>query len=133
HAPRNRAGAPRATRHHSRPRASACARSSYRATSPWIVTNPGRRRLRCRAHAAVDPAGGRPPPRTARNRARDVEMTGARPSRRQRARYAHPWRNAMQYLLMIYSDENQWGTLSKAQQEQGLAAYMAYTEALRKA
>ena len=39
----------------------------------------------------------------------------------------------MQYLLMLYSDENGWKEMSKAQQEQGYAAYMAYTEALKKA
>jgi hypothetical protein len=39
----------------------------------------------------------------------------------------------MEYLLMIYSEEGGWAKLSKAQQEQGLAAYTAYTEALKKA
>ena len=36
----------------------------------------------------------------------------------------------MQYLLMLYVDEAGWSTLSKAEQEQGTAAYMAYAEAL---
>jgi hypothetical protein len=39
----------------------------------------------------------------------------------------------MQYLLMLYVNEAGWPKLSKAEQEQGLAAYTAYTEALTKA
>jgi hypothetical protein len=39
----------------------------------------------------------------------------------------------MQYLLMLYSDESQWGRMTEAEQHQGMAAYMAYTEALKKA
>jgi hypothetical protein len=39
----------------------------------------------------------------------------------------------MQYLLMLYSDESQWGRMAEAEQQQGMAAYMAYTEALKKA
>ncbi len=39
----------------------------------------------------------------------------------------------MEYLLMIYSDETRWPTMSKEQQQQGIAAYNAYTEALKKA
>ncbi len=39
----------------------------------------------------------------------------------------------MQYLLMLYLNEGGWLKLSKAEQEQGVAAYTAYTEALRKA
>jgi hypothetical protein len=39
----------------------------------------------------------------------------------------------MQYLLMLYADENGWKEMSKTQQEQGYAAYMAYSEALKKA
>lgn len=39
----------------------------------------------------------------------------------------------MQYLLMLYVNEAGWSTMTKAEQEQGLAAYMAYTEALSKA
>ena len=39
----------------------------------------------------------------------------------------------MEYLLMIYSEEGGWAKMPKAQQEQGLAAYAAYTEALKKA
>ena len=38
----------------------------------------------------------------------------------------------MQYLLMLYVDEGGFGKLSKAEQEQGVAAYVAYTEALTK-
>ncbi|MCU1241612.1 MAG: hypothetical protein JWO71_2338 [Candidatus Acidoferrum typicum] len=39
----------------------------------------------------------------------------------------------MQYLLMLYANETGWSNLTKAQQEQGMAAYTAYTEALKKA
>ena len=39
----------------------------------------------------------------------------------------------MQYLLMVYVNEASWPKLSKADQEQGMAAYGAYTEALNKA
>ena len=39
----------------------------------------------------------------------------------------------MQYLLMLYVEEAGWSKLTKAQQEQGVAAYAAYTEALTKA
>jgi hypothetical protein len=39
----------------------------------------------------------------------------------------------MQYLLMLYVNEGGWPSLTKAQQEQGVAAYRAYTEALKKA
>ena len=39
----------------------------------------------------------------------------------------------MQYLLMLYADESGWTKMSKAEQEQGMAAYTAYTEALKQA
>jgi hypothetical protein len=39
----------------------------------------------------------------------------------------------MQYLLMLYAEEAGWSKLTKAEQEQGMAAYMAYSEALKKA
>ncbi len=39
----------------------------------------------------------------------------------------------MQYLLMLYSDETHWPKMSPAEQQQGAAAYAAYTEALKKA
>jgi hypothetical protein len=39
----------------------------------------------------------------------------------------------MQYLLMLYANEAGWSNLTKSQQEQGMAAYTAYTEALKKA
>lgn len=39
----------------------------------------------------------------------------------------------MQYLLMLYVDEAGWPKLTPAEQEQGMAAYNAYTEALTKA
>lgn len=39
----------------------------------------------------------------------------------------------MQYLLMLYADETAWASLPKAEQEAGVAAYFAYSEALTKA
>ena len=39
----------------------------------------------------------------------------------------------MQYLLALYAEEAGWNTMTKAEQEQGMAAYKAYTEALTKA
>lgn len=36
----------------------------------------------------------------------------------------------MQYLLMLYADESSWDRMSKAEQEQGVVAYAAYSEAL---
>jgi hypothetical protein len=39
----------------------------------------------------------------------------------------------MKYLLMIYANEAGWSKMTKAEQEQGVAAYTAYTEALTKA
>jgi hypothetical protein len=39
----------------------------------------------------------------------------------------------MQYLLMLYLNESGWSNLSKDEQAQGVAAYGAYTEALKKA
>ena len=38
----------------------------------------------------------------------------------------------MQYLLMIYSKEGVWDKMSPTEQEQGLAAYKAFSEALKK-
>jgi hypothetical protein len=39
----------------------------------------------------------------------------------------------MQYLLTLYSDESGWNNMSPEQQKQGVAAYAAYTEALKNA
>jgi len=39
----------------------------------------------------------------------------------------------MQYMLMLYVNEAGWPQLTPAEQEQGLAAYRAYTEALTNA
>lgn len=39
----------------------------------------------------------------------------------------------MQYLLLLHVNESGWGHFTPEQQQQGLAAYMAYGEALRKA
>ena len=36
----------------------------------------------------------------------------------------------MQYMLLLYVDQTRWPQLTKAEQERGMAAYMAYTEAL---
>jgi|SRR5208282_338882 len=39
----------------------------------------------------------------------------------------------MQYLLMLYVNEADWPKMTKSEQERGVAAYRAYTEALKKA
>src|SRR3954463_16207732 len=39
----------------------------------------------------------------------------------------------MQYILMAYVNEAGWTQMTKAEQEQGTAAYMAYSEALTRA
>jgi hypothetical protein len=39
----------------------------------------------------------------------------------------------MQYILLNYVREDGWTALTKTEQAEGLAAYMAYSEALRKA
>ena len=39
----------------------------------------------------------------------------------------------MEYMLMIYAQEDAWNKMSEAEQAQGMAAYRAYTEALTKA
>jgi hypothetical protein len=39
----------------------------------------------------------------------------------------------MKYMLMTWVNENGWSKMTKAEQEQGAAAYMAYGEALTKA
>jgi hypothetical protein len=39
----------------------------------------------------------------------------------------------MQYLLMLYADQTAWGRMSPAEQERGVAAYGAYTQALKEA
>src|SRR5260221_7148942 len=51
-------------------------------------------------------------------------------SRRSRRRPRRRLR--MQYLLMSYVQEDGWTRLTKAEQEQGMAAYMAFTDALTK-
>ena len=39
----------------------------------------------------------------------------------------------MQYLLVLHVNESGWGQMTPEQQQQGLAAYLAYGEALGKA
>jgi hypothetical protein len=39
----------------------------------------------------------------------------------------------MQYLLMLHAEEAGWDRMTKEQQQQGMAAYMAYGEALKQA
>jgi hypothetical protein len=39
----------------------------------------------------------------------------------------------MQYLLLIYGEEAGWSKMTQAEQEKGMAAFHAYTEALTKA
>ena len=53
---------------------------------------------------------------------------GARRPPANRGRRLH-----MQYMLMLYVNETGWAKMTKAEQEQGVAAYTAYTEALTKA
>jgi hypothetical protein len=40
---------------------------------------------------------------------------------------------SMKYILMTYVKEDGWSALTKAEQEQGMAAYTSYIEALTKA
>jgi hypothetical protein len=47
--------------------------------------------------------------------------------------YDHDGDLEMQYMLMIYSNESRWTKMTQAEREQGVAAYSAYTDALRKA
>ncbi|GLQ95075.1 YciI family protein [Dyella acidisoli] len=39
----------------------------------------------------------------------------------------------MQYLFILFADQNAWGRMSSVEQERGVAAYRAYTEALKEA
>jgi hypothetical protein len=39
----------------------------------------------------------------------------------------------VQYLFLLHVDESGWPKLSREQQQQGMAAYAAYTDALQKA
>lgn len=39
----------------------------------------------------------------------------------------------MQYLLTLYAEEAGWNRMSRDEQKQGVAAYMAYSEALKQA
>jgi|SRR5215831_11109316 len=39
----------------------------------------------------------------------------------------------MQYMLMLYVQEGEWNKMTSAEQKRGMAAYMAFTEALTKA
>src|ERR1700741_1572188 len=43
------------------------------------------------------------------------------------------WRVSMQYILMLHAAESGWAQLTEAQQREGMVAYLAYTEALKKA
>jgi hypothetical protein len=45
----------------------------------------------------------------------------------------HHGGTSMQYLLAIYLDESGWDKMTPEQQQQGAAAYTAYTEALKSA
>ena len=38
----------------------------------------------------------------------------------------------MQYLFLLYANEGGWQRLSEAEKQQGMAAYTAYTQALKK-
>jgi hypothetical protein len=37
----------------------------------------------------------------------------------------------MQYLLLIYVQESQWGTMSEAERAKGMSAYAAFTQSIR--
>lgn len=39
----------------------------------------------------------------------------------------------MQYMLLIHSEEGAWANMPPAQQQQGIAAYMGYSDALKSA
>ena len=39
----------------------------------------------------------------------------------------------MQYLLLLYANESGWDKMSAKEQQQGMAAYTAYTQALKEA
>jgi hypothetical protein len=39
----------------------------------------------------------------------------------------------MQYLLLLYTSEERWTQMTPAEQERGVAAFRAYTEALKEA
>jgi hypothetical protein len=39
----------------------------------------------------------------------------------------------MKYMLMLYANESGWSEMTRAQQEEGMAAYTAYAEALTRA
>ena len=39
----------------------------------------------------------------------------------------------MQYLFLLYADDTQWSKMTPEQQQQGIAAYGAYTQALKEA
>src|SRR3954465_9195417 len=41
-------------------------------------------------------------------------------------------RPRMQYLFLLYANEGGWQQLTEAQKQQGMAAYTAYTQALKK-
>lgn len=41
--------------------------------------------------------------------------------------------NPMKYMILIYSNESGWASLTPAQKQQGMQAYLAYSEALEKA
>ena len=38
----------------------------------------------------------------------------------------------MQYMLMIFANESGWTRMTPSEQQQGMAAYLAFTEALKK-
>jgi hypothetical protein len=66
-----------------------------------------------------------------------VRWYAARASLRWRPDAKHPpqpmTEAQMQYLLMIYSEEDRWNQMSDSERQQGVAAYQAYTESLKKA
>jgi hypothetical protein len=49
------------------------------------------------------------------------------------AAFNHTRRFQMQYLLLLHAEEAGFMNMTPAQQQQGMAAYLAYTEALKEA
>ena len=46
---------------------------------------------------------------------------------------SHTGNSIMQYMLMLYVQESGWAAMTPAQQQEGMAAYMAFNKALQNA
>lgn len=76
-----------------------------------------------RSDTTVVQENSRPCPSARLSRVMASEAHSARPM---------PMETTMQYLLMLYFDDTTWPKMTPEQQQEGNAAYMAYTEALAK-